>query len=144
MNMKRDGIKAIRRGNILEGSQSPQDRAFILSPGRSPRSPDFPTLLQANVLKVLCPCRVPWTRTAFLLLVSNMGRFPELTPVCRQTTEAWLPTLGASDRHDGQQCTAARWATPRAAAHGSATGNTMGSSAQRCDRQHHGQHRVTA
>src|SRR5712672_1687580 len=33
----------------------------------------------------------------FLLLVSNMGRFPELTPVRRQTTEAWLPTPGASD-----------------------------------------------
>jgi len=34
----------------------------------------------------------------FLLLVSNMGWFPELTPVHRQTTEVWLPTLGASDR----------------------------------------------
>jgi len=29
--------------------------------------------------------------------VSNKGQFPELTPVCRQTTEAWLPTPGASD-----------------------------------------------
>jgi len=26
-----------------------------------------------------------------------MGRFPELTPVHRQTTEAWLPTPGAGD-----------------------------------------------
>src|SRR5712671_4987571 len=27
-----------------------------------------------------------------------MGQFPELTPVCRQTTEAWFPTPGAGDR----------------------------------------------
>src|SRR5712671_6191369 len=33
----------------------------------------------------------------FLLLVSNMGQFSELTPVHRQTTEVWLPTPGASD-----------------------------------------------
>jgi len=33
----------------------------------------------------------------FLLLVSNMGQFPELTLVHRQTTEAWLPTPGAGD-----------------------------------------------
>src|SRR5712675_2053267 len=40
------------------------------------------------------PSRGAWH---FLLLVSNMGQFPELTPVRRQTTEAWLPTPGASD-----------------------------------------------
>src|SRR5712671_649446 len=33
----------------------------------------------------------------FLLLVSNMGWFPEHTLVRRQTTEAWLPTPGAGD-----------------------------------------------
>src|SRR5712671_4371345 len=43
----------------------------------------------------------------FLLLVSNMGRFPELTPVCRQTTEAWLSTPGAGDR--GCAHSGARW-----------------------------------
>jgi len=28
-----------------------------------------------------------------------MGQFPKLTPVCRQTTEVWLPTPGAGDMH---------------------------------------------
>src|SRR5712671_7379957 len=39
----------------------------------------------------------------FLLLVSNMGRFPELTLVHRQTTEAWLPTPGAGDSIPNRQ-----------------------------------------
>src|SRR5712672_337090 len=33
----------------------------------------------------------------FCILVSNMGRFPELTPVCSQATESWLSTLEAGD-----------------------------------------------
>jgi len=33
----------------------------------------------------------------FLLLVPNVGQFSELTPVCRQARQGWLPTLGASD-----------------------------------------------
>src|SRR5712672_873864 len=33
----------------------------------------------------------------FLLLVSNMGWFPELTPVCSQAIESWLSTLEAGD-----------------------------------------------
>src|SRR5882672_776029 len=33
----------------------------------------------------------------FLLLVSNMGQFPELTPVRSQAIESWLSTLEAGD-----------------------------------------------
>src|SRR5712671_8238073 len=33
----------------------------------------------------------------FCILVSNMGRFPELTPVRSQATELWLSTLEAGD-----------------------------------------------
>jgi len=40
------------------------------------------------------PSRGAWH---FLLLVSNMGQFSELTLVRRQTTKVWLPTPGASD-----------------------------------------------
>src|SRR5712671_3247205 len=42
------------------------------------------------------PSRGAWH---FLLLVSNMGWFSELTLVHRQTTEVWLPTPGASDSY---------------------------------------------
>ena len=33
----------------------------------------------------------------FLLFSTNVGRFPELTPVCSQTTKSWLSTLDAGD-----------------------------------------------
>src|SRR5712671_6455420 len=33
----------------------------------------------------------------FCILASNMGRFPELTPVRSQTIEPWFATLEASD-----------------------------------------------
>src|SRR5712671_4825727 len=37
------------------------------------------------------------TSGIFCILVSNMGRFPELTPVRSQATESWLSTLEAGD-----------------------------------------------
>jgi len=43
-------------------------------------------------------------RGIFCFLVINMSQFSELTPVRRQTTGAWLPTLSASDSHDGTSC----------------------------------------
>src|SRR5712672_1493268 len=89
--------KAIQRGNILEGSQSQQDRGFILSPRRSPRSPDFPHCSRPTSPRYSVLAGFPGCAWHLLLLVQNMGRFPELTPVRRQTTEAWLPTPGASD-----------------------------------------------
>src|SRR5712672_602798 len=89
--------KAIQRGNILEGSQSQQDRGFILSPRRSPRSPDFPCCSRPTSPRYSVLAGFPGCAWHFLLLVQNMGWFPELTPVRRQTTEVWLPTPGASD-----------------------------------------------
>src|SRR5882757_6683889 len=88
-----------------EGSQSQQDRAFLsYHPGdlRDPRT--FPCCSRAASLRYSVPAGPSRGVQHFLLLVSNMGRFPELTPVCRQTTEAWLPTPGAGDSKCARDC----------------------------------------
>src|SRR5712675_1753197 len=85
------------KGNIQSGSQSRQIRVLILSPGRSPRSPSFPTASETGVPDT--PSILAFQRCAryFLLFSTNVGRFPELTPVHSQTTKSWLSTLDASD-----------------------------------------------
>ena len=62
---------------------------------RDPRT--FPRCSRPTSSRYSVLVGFPGRARHFLLLVSNMGRFPELTPVRRQTTEAWLPTLGAGD-----------------------------------------------
>src|SRR5712671_1747666 len=78
------------KGNIQSGSQSEQIRVLILSPGRSPRSPSFPTASKTGVPDT--PSVLAFRRCAWYFLLFNIlvGRFPELTPVCSQTTKLWL------------------------------------------------------
>src|SRR5712671_7626451 len=95
------------KGNIQSGSQSEQIRVLILSPGRSPRSPSFPTASETGVpdtSSILAFRRCTWY---FLLFSTNVGWFPELTPVRSQTTESWLSTLEAGDKQARAQKTRA-------------------------------------
>src|SRR5882672_9214638 len=69
--------------------------SYCLGDLRDPRT--FPHCSRAASSRYSVPTGPSRGARHFLLLVSNMGRFPELTPVRRQTTEAWLPTLGAGD-----------------------------------------------
>src|SRR5712675_1926357 len=87
------------KGNIQSGSQSEQIRVLILSPGRSPRSPSFPTASETGVPDA--PSVLAFRRCAryFLLFNILVGRFPELTPVRSQTTKSWLSTLDAGDSY---------------------------------------------
>src|SRR5712675_3594674 len=89
--------KSSVKGNVLSGSQSRQIRVLILSPGRSPRSPSFPTASETGVPDT--PSILAFQRCAryFLLFSTNVGQFPELTPVHSQTTKLWLSTLDAGD-----------------------------------------------
>src|SRR5712671_2953003 len=72
---------------------------LILSAGRSPRSPGFPTPLQSGTprgtLSMQGPSRACVVFSVFL--VPNMGWFPELTPVRSQTIEPWFATLEAGN-----------------------------------------------
>src|SRR5712671_5404989 len=72
---------------------------LILSAGRSPRSPGFPTPLQSGTpqgtLSTQGPSKARVVFSAFL--VPNMGQFPELTPVRSQTIRLWFATLEAGD-----------------------------------------------
>ena len=89
--------EAIQRGNIQE-DPSPnkiEPLSHRLGDLRDPRT--FPRCSRAASSRYSVPAGPSRDARHFLLLVSNMGQFPELTPVRRQTTEAWLPTLGAGD-----------------------------------------------
>src|SRR5712672_548998 len=85
------------KGNIQSGSQSRQIRVLILSPGRSPRSPSFPTASETGVPDT--PSILAFQRCAqyFLLFNTLVGQFPGLTQVHSQTTGSWLSTLEAGD-----------------------------------------------
>src|SRR5712671_1692731 len=66
---------------------------------RDPRT--FPRCSRPTSSRYSVLAGFPGCAQHFLLLVSNMGWFPELTLVRRQTTEAWLPTPGAGDTKSG-------------------------------------------
>src|SRR5712675_2018562 len=69
--------------------------SYCLGDLRDPRT--FPRCSRAASSRYSVPTGPSRGAWHFLLLVSNMGQFSELTLVCRQTTEVWLPTPGASD-----------------------------------------------
>src|SRR5712675_2904736 len=77
--------------------QSRTKESIHLSPERSPRSPSFPTASETGVPDT--PSILAFQRCAryFLLFSTNLGWFPELTPVRSQTTKSWLSTLDAGD-----------------------------------------------
>jgi len=57
-----------------------------------------PRCSRAALLEVLCPRRTLQNASGiFFILVPNMGRFPELTPVRSQTVESWFATLEAGN-----------------------------------------------
>src|SRR5712672_2298982 len=78
------------KGNIQSGSQSRQIRVLILSPGRSPRSPSFPTASETGVPDTHSVLAFKQCARYFLLFNILVGRFPELTPVRSQATGSWL------------------------------------------------------
>jgi len=89
--------KAIQRGNIQEGSQSQQIEPLSYRPGDLRDPWTFPCCSRVASSRYSVPAGPSRGVQHFLLLVSNMGWFPELTLVRRQTTEVWLPTPGAGD-----------------------------------------------
>src|SRR5712672_3388003 len=98
MNVKHDGIKKPSKEETYSRDPSPYKiEPLSYRPGdlRDPRT--FPHCSRAASSRYSVPAGPSRGARHFLLLVSNMGQFPKLTPVHRQTTEAWLPTPGASD-----------------------------------------------
>src|SRR5712672_4198679 len=80
--------------------------SYRLGDLRDPRT--FPHCSRAASSRYSVPAGPSRGARHFLLLVSNMGQFPELTLVHRQTTEAWLPTPGAGDTSGSAQATTAQ------------------------------------
>src|SRR5712672_3789080 len=62
---------------------------------RDPRT--FPRCSRATSSRYSVPAGSSRCTRCFLLLVTNLGRFPELTPVRSQVIELWLATLEAGD-----------------------------------------------
>src|SRR5712671_6134556 len=69
--------------------------SYCLGNLRDPRT--FPCCSRPTSSRYSVLAGFPGRVRHFLLLVSNMGQFPELTPVCSQAIESWLSTLDAGD-----------------------------------------------
>ena len=98
MNIKHDGIKKPSKEETYWRDRSPYKiEPLSYRPGdlRDPRT--FPRCSRPTSSRYSVLAGFPGRARHFLLLVLNMGQFPELTLVCRQTTEVWLPTPGAGD-----------------------------------------------
>src|SRR5712675_562787 len=72
-----------------------EDLSYCPGDLRDPRT--FPRCSRPTSPRYSVLAGFPGCAQHFLLLISDMGWFPELTLVRRQTTEAWLPIPGASD-----------------------------------------------
>jgi len=98
MNVKHDGIKKPSKEETYSRDPSPYKiEPLSYRPGdlRDPRT--FPCCSRAASSRYSVPAGPSRGAWHFLLLVSNMGWFPELTPVCSQAIESWLSTLEAGD-----------------------------------------------
>src|SRR5712671_4672027 len=95
---KYDGIKnAYERGSI---GRIVKAQLILLSyrPGDLRDPWTFPHCFRATSSRYSVPAGSSRCARYFLLLVTNMGRFPELTPVRSQAIELRLTTLEAGDR----------------------------------------------
>src|SRR5712675_3463160 len=81
-------------GSSVHESESESVR---LSLRRSPRSPSSPTGIQDRRPRHSKHPSLLAMRAVFSVFSTNVGRFPELTPVRRQANRGWLPTPGAGD-----------------------------------------------
>src|SRR5712671_214494 len=99
--MKCNGIKGHLKEETYSRDPSHSEiESLSYRPGdlQDPRT--FPHCSRAASSRYSVPASPSRGVRHFLLLVSNMGRFSELTLVCRQTTESWLPTPGAGDKNE--------------------------------------------
>src|SRR5712672_21613 len=69
--------------------------SYRLGDLRDPRT--FPRCSRATSSRYSVPAGSSRCARYFLLLVTNMGQFPELTPVRSQAIKLWLTTLEAGD-----------------------------------------------